>query len=531
MAGVDHRRRAGRPVDVERGVAAEAGRVDQRPAQEELVQESLLHAVGQLGEVREVAQDPGGVREIVRGHADLVRRANDEAVVVGEALQQVGAELRHAAEQPVAVDHRARGSRPWGDRGAWDDAAEVRLPVAVPGGEPPAVELEPGAHGAVRRQIARHCHGAGHVARDVRVLCRAEVGHVVDLERRRAALDLEVREVAVPELRERVVAHVQQSSADVAVARHGEIPGEIQAAAPDARPLQDPEDAIEVLAPRLDRLLVRVDIVAVVAERRRRGDRLALGRAQIPQRDDVAVLRTQVLRRVDLERRVLGRRRVGVDLRPDRRPLAGLGVDQHDRLAVALEAADVVDRRRAGGAHVLDAVQAGHAQHDRLPGAEPVVEVVRPGVDVRARGVRRHRLGLQVHAPPRGRAPVPDGVVVVRERQQAEPVLGAGDEVAAVGAGQVDRGEVGLRRRGAGGREHDRDGGDQAGRCARREPGLVGNLAAAHRSAPSFSNAYRKISENVGNGWIVSRSTSSGIRARTARVACCSHSPASGPRA
>jgi hypothetical protein len=36
---------------------------------------------------------------------------------------------------------------------------------------------------------------------------------------------------------------------------------------------------------------------------------------------------------------------------------------------------------------------------------------------------------------------------------------------------------------------------------------------------------------NVGNGWMVSRITSSGTRARIARVACCSHSPASGPSA
>src|SRR5581483_6825604 len=40
-----------------------------------------------------------------------------------------------------------------------------------------------------------------------------------------------------------------------------------------------------------------------------------------------------------------------------------------------------------------------------------------------------------------------------------------------------------------------------------------------------------KISEKVGNGWITSRSTSSGTRALTASVTCCIHSPASGPSA
>src|SRR4051794_4076194 len=41
----------------------------------------------------------------------------------------------------------------------------------------------------------------------------------------------------------------------------------------------------------------------------------------------------------------------------------------------------------------------------------------------------------------------------------------------------------------------------------------------------------RKASEKVGNGWMTSWRTSSGTRARMARVACWSHSPASGPTA
>ena len=47
----------------------------------------------------------------------------------------------------------------------------------------------------------------------------------------------------------------------------------------------------------------------------------------------------------------------------------------------------------------------------------------------------------------------------------------------------------------------------------------------------SAFSAATKISEKVGNGWIVSVSTSSGTWARIASVACCSHSPASGPSA
>jgi hypothetical protein len=39
----------------------------------------------------------------------------------------------------------------------------------------------------------------------------------------------------------------------------------------------------------------------------------------------------------------------------------------------------------------------------------------------------------------------------------------------------------------------------------------------------SALKAESKIDEKVGNGWMVSLSTSSGTRARMASVACCSH--------
>src|SRR5690242_21021948 len=50
-------------------------------------------------------------------------------------------------------------------------------------------------------------------------------------------------------------------------------------------------------------------------------------------------------------------------------------------------------------------------------------------------------------------------------------------------------------------------------------------------SRHSAFSAAAWISEKLGNGWMVSRSTASGTRARTASVACWSHSPASGPSA
>ena len=68
---------------------------------------------------------------------------------------------------------------------------------------------------------------------------------------------------------------------------------------------------------------------------------------------------------------------------------------------------------------------------------------------------------------------------------------------------------------------------DRGLRAAERGVHAADQLAAL----ASSSIAKRNDSEKVGNGWIVSRMTSSGTRARIASVACCSHSPASGPSA
>jgi hypothetical protein len=57
----------------------------------------------------------------------------------------------------------------------------------------------------------------------------------------------------------------------------------------------------------------------------------------------------------------------------------------------------------------------------------------------------------------------------------------------------------------------------------------VAHCASAITRLVSSANAKWNASENVGNGWIVSFSTTSGTRARIATVACCIHSPASGP--
>ena len=59
----------------------------------------------------------------------------------------------------------------------------------------------------------------------------------------------------------------------------------------------------------------------------------------------------------------------------------------------------------------------------------------------------------------------------------------------------------------------------------------AGSETAKAQARWSAFTAAAWISEKLGNGWIVSRSTSIGTRARIASVACCSHSPASGPSA
>jgi hypothetical protein len=185
--------------------------------------------------------------------------------------------------------------------------------------------------------------------------------------------------------------------------------------------------------------LIGRDAVAVVAKRRRGLDRLAAGRLQVSQRDDVAVVRGQVPGGMDLQRHRARLAGVGIDVGPDRPPLAGLGVDEDDGLRGIAVATDVVDRHRAGAIHGRRAVQAGHLEDDRLTRAEAVVQVVWPSVDVLPVDVRGHRRRLQIDPASGEGVGVLDRVVVVRERQQAQPPVRLGDEVAAVGVAGVDQ--------------------------------------------------------------------------------------------
>src|SRR5262245_2599675 len=101
------------------------------------------------------------------------------------------------------------------------------------------------------------------------------------------------------------------------------------------------------------------------------------------------------------------------------------------------------------------------------------------------------------------------------------------DDVGALGPGEPGRLQPDA---GAAADDDDRLTAQRSLPAGHRDLAPTGWRAAAVWARRPF-NAATKISENVGNGWIVSRSTSRSTWARMARVACCSHSPASGPSA
>ena len=149
---------------------------------------------------------------------------------------------------------------------------------------------------------------------------------------------------------------------------------------------------------------------------------------------------------MDQEGGLVRRRRVRVELDPDRPALPGRRVDHDHRLPGTLEIVprESVEPDRVGGRERLRGVQPRHA-HDRgLPRAEAVVQVVGRGVDRRAARVGGHR-GVVEGDPPPGRARlVGHRVEVVRERQHALRNAGLGalverDHAALAGPAEIDR--------------------------------------------------------------------------------------------
>ena len=176
---------------------------------------------------------------------------------------------------------------------------------------------------------------------------------------------------------------------------------------------------------------------------------------------------------------------LGVELGPDRPPLAGGGVEQDDRLVGTERRTDVRDRCGAGPHQV----EPGYVRDDHGARTEAVVAVPLGGVDRDTRRVRRHGATVEVHPPAGAARGIGDGEEVVREGHQAlagrdriAPLRGGGVDrrfprearvpglvAVPVGPGRarLDRGEAGVEVRGV-------DRGRGAGRVAREARGDVG---------------------------------------------------------
>ena len=237
---------------MEGAVAEESGRIVHQPAQVELVEQPLLGAVDELGEVGQVLESADRVGHVAFGEPDLVGGAEGDVAELRQRLLSVGFDFRSVAQQPVAVERRAAGPRARIDRRARDDAVEVGRPVAVAGRQPVRIELEGPAWCAARGQVAGHHERPLHLAGDVRVLRRCEVLDACDAERGGMSLHDPIGEVGVAELREGVVADVEHAAGDVLVAGDSEVPGEVEVASLDVRLAQRMEYGLEVSAAPVD---------------------------------------------------------------------------------------------------------------------------------------------------------------------------------------------------------------------------------------------------------------------------------------
>ena len=246
----------------------------------------------------------------------------------------LGEDLVARAEQAVAVLDVERGIRRAGrgrDVAVERRRAEVGGVLAQRDVRALARVVEAAAGLAARAvEVARHLERALDPHADAGlVVDRLDVRHG---EVGRVPLNDAVGEVRVAEQRERVVADVQRALGQVALARDREVPGEVEAPAPDPRLLLSVVK-IEFMCARrlLDQLVVRFLAVAVERGTPRPPRGRAVRVAQPAQRDDVARPLVPVDRRADLEVHVAPALRVRVELGPDRVALAGLRVDHDDR--------------------------------------------------------------------------------------------------------------------------------------------------------------------------------------------------------
>ncbi len=406
------------------------------------------------------------VRHVLVREAGPRRGAEHEVVLVRHRLHVARVDLCGPAEQAVAVERDARRWRRGRvKRRARDVAHERRARHAHPARQPAPVEAEAAARRARLREVARHRDVALDLARDAVVLGWGVVGDRVDEDGRRLAEHLEVLQVGVAERLEGVVADVEHAARQAALARNGEVPREVEAAALDAGLLQRLEHPLEALPALLDRPRPGADAVAIDAESAPCADRLPARVLQVAEGDDVALTLLEVARRADDQHAVLRLLRVRVELDPDRMPLARAGIDDDDRRALGQAAPQVRERRELAAVERVGRVEARHLRQHRAARAEAVGAVHVGRVDRLAVLVARH-CGLPEREPTAGvRLLVALREEVVRPRELADgrirevtsgPHVDAGDPL----RGGAGRDEQQQRERRCCGREsplHDGD--------------------------------------------------------------------------
>ena len=123
---------------------------------------------------------------------------------------------------------------------------------------------------------------------------------------------------------------MQHPFGEVAAAGNGEVPRQHQLVAFDAGGDESGDRRLHRRTPGLDRRQVGGERVAVGAEHRRGLDDGAVGRHQAAQTDSERVALRQRDRRVHDECPVGVTPSLGVELGPQRHPLAGVEIDEHD---------------------------------------------------------------------------------------------------------------------------------------------------------------------------------------------------------
>ena len=405
----------------------EAVRVDHQAGQEELVHHRLLEPVGEARETRQVLEDGDRVPDVLVRHADPLRRAEDEVVLVRHVADVVRGDLGVGAEEAVAVDRRARryrGGAGVHERRARNDALEVRgLRRELMDRQSVRVELEARGRGDVV-DVALDGERAGDAPED------AAVDLVLDQrddERGRRRVE------AV----EGVVTDMEQPLGKAPLAGGREVPRQVEVVACDAGRGEVREDLLHVRTALLDDGVAARRVVAIREEGAFRRERIAGRILQVPHRDDVAGALFQIDRRPDDERalRLRGRVRVELDEHELLRP--GAGLDEDDRRPGVERTHHVRDRRCAG----LREVDVRNVREDRRADAEAVVPVVVARLDRDVRRVPRHAGVVEVDPLAGVLRRVRDGEPVVREGVHA---LARIEEVARAGAAERARAAAGA---------------------------------------------------------------------------------------